>query len=262
MRIVSVGQAAFAAIMIVIGIMGLAKGDFAPLWDPVPKGAPLRELLIYCSAFVSLVCGAGLLWRPAAGRSSCVLLVFLLAWWLGFRLPVVLRAPADAGSWEGSAETTAIIAGVWALYAGLAGDWERQRLPLASGDNGVRVARVIYGLTMIPFGVAHFAYLKETAGLVPGWLPAHEVWAGFTGAAYIAAGIAVVTGVCARLAAALSALQMGLFTLLVWLPIVTAAGPKTAFQWSETVISAALTAAGWVVAESYRGRRWFGVRQH
>ena len=73
--------------------------------------------------------------------------------------------------------------------------------------------------------------------------------------AFIAAGVAVLAGRYARLAAFLSALQIGLFLFLVWVPIV-AAGSKVPFQWSETILNAALLAAAWVVADSYRNMAW------
>jgi len=254
MRIASSGHAAFAAILIALGIQGLAKGDFTAVWQPVPEGAPARELLVYLCALVSLASGVGLLWRRTAGLAARVLLASLVFWFLLWRVRPVFFAPLIEGTWSCGA-TMVMSAGAWVLFAAFATDWDRQHLGFAAGDKGLRIARVLYGLGLIPFGYAHFANVQGTASLVPGWLPWHVAWAYFTGGTFVAAGVAILIGVLPRLATALSALQMGMFGILVWVPRV-AAGSLNAFQWGEVATTLALTSAGWVVADSYRGTPW------
>ena len=258
MRIASVSHVVFAVIMFAIGMVGLIKGDFTPVWDPIPQNS--HPLAYLCSS-ISLATGIGLLWQRTAAAAARVLFASLLLWLLLLRVPNIMLSPTFGVFWPGF-ETAEIVAGSWVLYTWFAADWDRQRLGFVTGKKGLRIARVLYGMALIFFGFAHFFDLKDTVSLVPVWLPWHVAWAYFTGGAFIAAGVAVLIGVYARLAAALSAVQMGMFTLLVWVPIV-AAGSKDAFQWSETFVSVALTAGGWVVADSYRGMpglRWTSAR--
>jgi uncharacterized membrane protein len=258
MRIATAGHVVFAATLIGIGILGLIQGDFAAIWQPVPKGLPARAVWAYVCAFVSLASGIGLLWQRSSAAAARLLVAYLVVWTLLFRARFIVLAPTEEVSYQSCGENAVLVAGAWVLWAWFAADWDRLRLGFATGDRGVRIARVLYGLALLAFGLSHIVYLNNTAPLVPGWLPWHGVWSYFTGATYLAAGVAVLVGVYARLAAALSTLQMGIFTLLVWVPKAVMSD-MTAFQRDELVVSWALTAAAWVVLDSYRGMPWLAV---
>lgn len=251
MRIASAGHAAFAATLVALGVLGLTQGNFAPIWDSVPKALPGREALVYLCALISLACGLGLFWQRTAAAATGVLFAYLSLWLLTFKVRYIFLAPLVEGTYQSCGETAVMTAAAWILYARFAAV-DRQRPGFAVGDNGVRLAYVLYGLALIAFGLSHFVYFNLTAPLVPAWLPAHPFWVYLSGAAYAAAGLGVIFNVCARLAATLSAVEMGILTLFVWVPIV-AGGSKDPSQWSETVLSWALTTGAWVVADSYRG---------
>ena len=99
MRIASVGHAVFAATMIALGLLGLVQGDFVQIWQPVPRGVPGREGLIYLCAAIALTCGMGLLWRRAATIAARVLFIYLMVWMLLFKAVFIVLAPTVEGTW-------------------------------------------------------------------------------------------------------------------------------------------------------------------
>ncbi|MGH9587820.1 MAG: hypothetical protein ACRD3F_12770 [Acidobacteriaceae bacterium] len=252
MRIANTGRPIFAVTMIGLGIIGLLDRGFVPVWNPAPN-VSAGGILVSLASVISLATGIGLLIRRMAGAAARLLFATFLLWLLLFRVPTFFLVPAFVACWS-VAPLTVMLAAALVLYVGFATDWDRNHLSFVVGSNGLRIARSLYGLSLIFFGAAHFIDLKDTLSLIPNWLPGHLFWAYFTGCAFIAAGIAILTNFCARLAATLSVLQLTLFLVLVWLPIV-AKGSRNPFQWSETVLNVALLAGGWVVADSYNGSR-------
>jgi uncharacterized membrane protein len=246
----------FALVLIGWGILGLIKGDFAPGWQPVPESIPARQALSLLCSIVCLAAGTGLFWRRTAVLAARVLFLYLALWLLLLRLPWMVVA-FGVGTWWSASSTAVMTASAWVLYSSLS----NATRGFFTGNRGLRIARILFGVALIPFGIAHFLYLEATAPLVPAWLPWPVFWAYFTGGAFIAAGLAVITGVYARLAAALVTLQFAMLTLLVWVLMILAGRQLSAFQWGEFFVSIILTACAWVVADSYRGVPWLAVKR-
>jgi uncharacterized membrane protein len=236
----------FAVGMIGLGILALVYGDFALVWQPVAPWVPGRTALAYCSGLIMLLGGAGLLFKPTVTWSTRVLFPYLIVWML-LKVPALVVAPQMEAVWLGIGELAMLLAGGWTLFAGCEELTEGSILTFATGENGTRIARMLFALFVIPVGLSHFFYVNGTADLVPAWLPFRTGWAYITGAGHIAAGIGLLFSIFPRAAAAAEAGMLSLFTLLVWVPAILAA-PKTRLPWTAFFISWAIAAAAWVVA--------------
>ena len=115
----------------------------------------------------------------------------------------------------------------------------------------MRGAQIAFGICAVIYGGAHFAYMNLTAPLVPAWLPPSQVfWGQATGVAQIAAGLAFLSGVQARLAGMLLAAMYVLFQVMVHIPSLFTK-PGDHFAMTENATNLALIGVAWLVAELF-----------
>ena len=238
----------FAMGMMGLGALALTVGDFAMVWQPVAPWVPGRTALAYGCGALMLGCGVGLLFEATAKWASRVLFPYLVAWML-LKVPSLVVAPKMEAVWLGFGELAMLMAGGWILFARLGGVAEDSPMGFATGSRGVRLAVMVFGLSVIPVGLSHLFYVPQTVELVPAWLPFKTGWAYLTGVGQMACGLGLLLGPGRRVAAWAEAGMVSLFTLLIWLPAVVAK-PTTRLPWTAFWISWAIAAAGWVVGRA------------
>ncbi len=239
-RTIAIGWRVYGLGVMALGAVGLTSGDFL-LGQPVPKDFPARTALAYIVAAFLLVAGAAIEWQRTARWGAAALTAyytFIVIVLMNGRL--LLTQYAVFGTYSGIAEELGIAAAALMIYASRTDGAERF----------IRIGQIAFGICALLFGGAHFVYMNLTAPLVPKWLPPSQVFWGYaTGVAFIAAGVAILTGVQARLAAILLTAMLGCFEILVHAPILLA-NPKSSMNWTEAVINLVLMGAAWVVADS------------
>jgi uncharacterized membrane protein YphA (DoxX/SURF4 family) len=203
-------------------------------WQNVPKAIPAMPWA-YVSGAILITGGVLVFVREKTG--ALVLASFFGLWVVAFHLPpTLMNAIGSIGAWNAPAESAFVTSGALALLA--AHSAARMRLALA--------ARLLAGASAAVFGFAHFNYIDFTASMVPAWIPAKTFWAWATGAGHLLAGIALLTGIRAKLAATCEAAMMGSFVVLLHLPRVMAA-PDQHVEWIMLAMSGALTGAALLV---------------
>lgn len=110
------------------------------------------------------------------------------------------------------------------------------------------IGRFLYALPMAAFGLFHFLNAEALAGIVP--VPGGRFWVYLTGAAFLAAAAAILTGRQAVLASRLLGLMLLIFVLSIHLPGVLGAPDPGSMQLSMTMLlkDTALAGGAWILS--------------
>jgi uncharacterized membrane protein YphA (DoxX/SURF4 family) len=241
-RVSNLGIYVYAAGAILLGLVGLASGDFATTWQHVSLNGPIRALLAYLTAVIELAAGLALLW-PRTARAGALTLtvvysVFTLVW-----IPTYLENLRNFDPLGNIFEELSLVVAGAVLFASFspAGSFFSRREP--------QFAR-LYGLSAISFGVGHIYYMPGLLSWIPKWLPPSQMfWAYVTTIGFFLAAVAIISGIMAPLASRLIAAEIFGFEILVWIPKLVA-GPHDHVNWAGNAISIALSGAIWVVSDS------------
>jgi uncharacterized membrane protein YphA (DoxX/SURF4 family) len=239
----NVGIYAYAGGAILLGLVGLASGDFATTWQRVGPNVPFREPLAYLTAIIELAAGLALLVRRTARAAALTLTVvysvFTLVWVPKALVDNLHDFDARGNFFE---EFSLVVAGAVLLASfSLAGS------PIARRES--LFAR-LYGLSAISFGVVHIYDMPGLLTWIPKWIPPSQIfWAYVTTIGFFLAAAAILSGIMATLASRLITAEIVGFEILVWIPKLLA-GSRDHFNWAGNSICIAIAGATWVVSDS------------
>lgn len=260
----NLGMYVYAIAAIAAGIINLIWQDFATGWQPIQAfgdHVPGRALYACITAIWLVAGGAAMLWRRSARAGAqalaIVYLIFAVFWlprlyWgphlLGLRPSVII------GVLGGVAEQLILVCGGVIVSVSLA------TRSSSSRSTAAMIARVVFGLCSVDFGLAHLTGLKSTAPLVPKWLPpGPDFWVIVTGIAFVLAGLAILSGVLDVLACRLLTLMLIAFSALVLAPQIFAA-PHDHGAWGGNAFNLAAAGAAWIVADWLASQGYDGTR--
>lgn len=243
MRTPSYGRIVFGASAVLFGVIALMWHD-ADTWQILTRIWKLPFGTIAGGGLMTLQIAGGIgIQFPRTVRVSSIVLCFIYLCFSLACIPDILAASSLYEKYGGSFfQQFSLFCGALALYT------TTQASATRAAIFG-RLARLGLGICAISFAFSQVLYRRETAALVPRWIPPNQMfWAILTTVAFALAAIAILINRQSRLATRLMTLMLVLFGVLVWVPRLIA-HPEAHLNWSEFALTLLIAGAAWMLAE-------------
>lgn len=218
-----------------------------------PPWPPVVQLWAVIVGLALLVCGVAIVLRKTSAAAAAVLAMLLILYVIIYFIPKMIAHPRNPGPWTSSGEILAICAAALVVAVSISLERAREAMSrrrlLVAGNTGY----ILFGVSLVIFGIQHLMYGPFVATLIPAWIPARLFWAYFVGAAFVAAALAISTHIQARLAAILLGVMFLTWFLILHLPRVFAA-PHNGNEWTSAFVALAMSGAAFLLAANVTDR--------
>jgi uncharacterized membrane protein YphA (DoxX/SURF4 family) len=252
------GRIFFGTGMLAFGLMNVVTGIPVLGIEPIPDGAP--AFWAYATGVLLIVGGVGIyMGRQRARIAAMGLGLLLFLWLIVLHVPTLTTHIHNGSVWTSAFECLALCSGAWILAAAVADENSERSIGADRLRHIAGIGRYAFGMSLPVFGALHFIYWQYVASVIPGWIPGSPVfWAYFTGCAHIAAGLAILSGIQARLAATLLGSMFTSWVVLLHVPRVFA-HPDHLSEWTSLCVAIGLSGVAWMMA-GYFERRASGTQ--
>lgn len=207
------GRAVFGIAIAAEGVICLYFRDFIHSLQPVPAGIPGYDTLALLTGVLLVAAGFAIVSGVRARLFGFTLAALLVLGIPLLHVPGAMQEPALLLSpfWIRTFESLALAAAA-VVVAGRADE---------PRPGWIRAGRFVFGASLPVFGILHFVFADNVAALVatatPAW-PSPLFMAYLTGAGHVAAGVAIATGIWARVAAILAGFMYATWAMTLHLP--------------------------------------------
>ena len=214
-----IGQLFIALALFVFGIQHFVYLNFVTrAFPPLPLWVPATH--IFACLFGALLCitAFSIAFRYKAHTCSLWLASAIFLMFAVFLLPSLLVNLKNGFVWTNSGKALVLV-GENLLIAGSTSDQTpAQNSVIRFLERFIPLGKYLLAGFFILAAILHFVYAEFVAMLIPAWIPAHLFWTYFAALALIAGAIGMLIPRTAQLAAALSALMVFLWVILLHIP--------------------------------------------
>lgn len=238
------GRVFYGVSIAVLGIQTVIDHAFPYMLIP-PKLSWRPDVLIVPYFFGTLLAVAGLciIFNKKARLVSLLLRGLLLLVFVFYYLPFqfVVTDFTQLVSWENAEKELDLACGAF-IVAGLFGE-----------TNYSRIAKIVFAITIVCYGIIHFQHAEGVADYVPSWVPARLFWAYFAGAALIASGVGIIFKIRAELAAFLLGTMIFTWFVILHMPrVIMAEAAYLPSEISSACLAFAYSGIAFMIAKSLR----------